>query len=111
MVHLVGQLSNPSAALERVLVIAPPLETIELPPARSLPSRRLGNGVVQRATTQVLRAADRPMRVADICRAVGVVLGHTVSYDSVSWCLRMVSRGDELRFERVSYYYYRLKRL
>ena len=51
------------------------------------------------------------MRVLAIQRAVEKLLGHAVSYESVSWCLRMGSRGDGPRFERVSYYFYRLRRL
>lgn len=51
------------------------------------------------------------MRVAEICEAVEVALTRSVSYDSVSWSLRMGSRGDWPRFERVSYRYYGLRRL
>jgi hypothetical protein len=72
--------------------------------------RRLGNGVVRRAVVKVLAAADSPMRVVEIQKAVESALGHAASYESVSWCLRMGSRGGESHFERVSYYFYRLRR-
>jgi hypothetical protein len=71
--------------------------------------KRLGNGVVQRAVANVLEASDQPMRVVAIRTAVEALLGQAVSYESVSWCLRMGSRGHKPRFERASYYCYRLR--
>jgi hypothetical protein len=72
--------------------------------------RRLGNGVVQRAVVKVLAASDAPTRLAHIYAAVEARLGHSVSKESVSWCLRTGCGGDEPRFERVSYGCYRLVR-
>jgi hypothetical protein len=85
---MVGQLSNPSAALaavfEAAAVVRPeprdPRESIVVGPA----SRRLGNGVVQRAVVKVLAMAGRPMRVAEVHLAVEQLLGHPVSKHSVS---------------------------
>ena len=60
-------------------------------------SRRLGNGVVQRAVVRALEHGEA-MRVADI----------RVSYESVSWCLRMGSRNEMPDFIRPTYGYYQL---
>jgi hypothetical protein len=73
------------------------------------PPKRLGNGAVRRAVVKVLAASDQPMRVAAVQAAVQVLLGRVVSYESVSWCLRMGSKGETPCFERASYYCYRLK--
>jgi hypothetical protein len=110
--HLVGQLSNPSAALAAVFEAAAVVrqgprelrESVVVEPA----SRRLGNGVVQRAVVKVLAAADEPMRLRDIHGAVGRMLGRPVSYASVEWCLRMDVQGKAPRFERVQPGSYRL---
>lgn len=72
--------------------------------------RRLGNGVVQRAVIKTLAASDVPMQLAVIHAAVEGMLGHVVSKESVSWCLRTGCGGDEPRFERASRSYYRLVR-
>jgi hypothetical protein len=56
----------------------------------------------------VLAAADKPMRGADIHRAVERMLGHPVSKNSVSWCLAAGVQGTQPRFERISYGVYRL---
>lgn len=111
LVHLVGRLSNPSAALGAVFEALPdkPLE----PKERLAPEPekgRLGNGVVQRAVVKVLAADDGPMRCADIYRAVEGVLGHPVSKDSVSWCLATGAKDKAPRFDRVDYGTYRLNR-
>jgi hypothetical protein len=109
--HLVGRLSNPSSRLQSIL----DLSRIGVKPkeGRSRPSppapRRLGNGVVQRAIAQVLRAADEPMRTGEIQAGVERLLGHPVAKESVSWSLRTGSRGDEPRFEQVAYATYRLQ--
>lgn len=109
--RLVGQLCNPSSSLERVLDALPgaPLETAAGSCTALVPtSRRLGNGVVQRTIVKVLAAADDPMRRADVHAAVESKLGHAVSKESVNWCLCSGSRGNERRFERVAYGFYRL---
>jgi hypothetical protein len=65
--------------------------------------RRLGNGVVQRAVVKALVAADQPMRLAEVHLAVeGLGHTHTVSKDSINWCLSTGARGKEPRFERVA---------
>jgi hypothetical protein len=109
--HLLGRFTNPSAPLAAVFEALPD-EAIE-PVASTIPepsrtAGRLGNGVVQRAIVKVLAVADQPVRLRDIHVAVESLLGHAVSKESVSWCLRMSRRGDEPRFERVAYGSYRL---
>jgi hypothetical protein len=108
-VHLLGRLTNPSAPLEAVFEALPD-ESIQ-PSRRPEPqvaTGRLGNGVVQRAVVKVLAAAGGPMRGADIHMAVERLLGHSVSKNSVSWCLATGARAKESRFERVAYGCYRL---
>lgn len=107
--HLVGQLYNLSASLERVLAAPAPTRRAAQssdPPAVG----RLGNGVVQRAIAKVLVAADGPMRLRDIHAAVGRILGRPVSYASVEWCLRMGVKRKAPQFERVQPGSYRLAR-
>jgi hypothetical protein len=85
----------------------------ELPSSQPIagePARRLGNGVIQRAVVNVLSTNDRPMRGADIHRAVEHMLGYPVSKNSVSWCLAACVRGQNPRLEGLSYGVYRLKR-
>jgi hypothetical protein len=65
-------------------------------------SRRLGNGVVQRAVVKVLAAARRPMRAADIHLAVERLLGHPVSENSVAWCLAAGVQVERPRFDRIT---------
>jgi hypothetical protein len=104
--HLVGQLSNPSAALGAVLeataVVRPGPRDLRGPVVVKPSSRRLGNGVVQRAVVRVLAAARRPMRVAEVHQAVERLLGHPVSENSVGWCLAAGVRGKPPRFDRIS---------
>lgn len=109
--HLVGQLSNPSPSLRSILDLSESSVKPKAPQSRPLPreSKRLGNGVVQRAIVKVLAAADRPMRTGEIEAAVERLLGHPVGRESVSWSLRMGSRGPKPRFERVAYATYRLR--
>ncbi len=110
--HLVGQLSNPSAILvavfEAAAVVRPGPRELRGSVVVEPPLRRLGNGVVQRAIVQVLTAAGRPMRGTDIHLAVERLLGHPVSKHSVSWCLGAGARATVPRFERVAYGSYRL---
>jgi hypothetical protein len=106
LVHLVGQLSNPSAALAAVFE-APTVAQLRprkprQPISPELVSRRLGNGVVQRAVVKVLAAARRPMRVAEIHLAVERLLGHPVSENSVGWCLAAGVHGKLPRFDRIA---------
>jgi hypothetical protein len=74
------------------------------------PPKRLGNGVVKRAVVKVLASAEQPMRLAAVRAAVEQLLGQAISDESVSWCLRMGTRGNEPLFERVAYGCYRLRR-
>lgn len=110
--HLVGQLSNPSAALAAVLEVAAVARSGPRELRESVvvvePARRLGNGVVQRAVVKVLAASQRPMRGAEVWAAVVALLGHPVSKASVSWCLSTGARAEEPRFERVARGCYRL---
>lgn len=78
-------------------------------PAGRQPPKRLGNGVVQRATIKVLREAGQAMRLAAIHAAVERVLDRPVSIESVSWCLRMDVKRTRLHFERVESGVYRLR--
>jgi hypothetical protein len=110
--HLVGQLSNPSA------ILAAALEASGVVPRRPVGPQgmiavgqapaRLGNGVVQRAVIKVLAAAQQPMRATEVHAAAEELLGHPVSKDSISWCLAAGAREKEQRFERVARGCYRL---
>jgi hypothetical protein len=110
--HLVGQLSNPFGPLATVLEAAGGAlrrpAGLQRPIAVERASRRLGNGVVQRAVVKVLASAAQPMRLSDIHSAVEELLSQVVSKESVSWCLRMSRSGAGPRFERVAYGSYRL---
>jgi hypothetical protein len=104
--HLVGQLSNPSAALAEVFEAAAVVEpeprdlreSVVLEPA----SRRLGNGVVQRAVVKVLAVARRPMCGEEVRLAVEDLLGHPVSENSISSCLATGARRREPLFAKVA---------
>lgn len=108
--RLVGQLSNPSSSLERVLeapnaaLAARPSSMMTMPECA-----RLGNGVVLRAVVKVLSTADHPMRLREIRAAVGELLGQPVSVDSLNWSLRKGCHGKRPCFERVTYGIYRLR--
>jgi hypothetical protein len=77
MVHLVGQLSNPSAALGAVFEARPdePIKATACPEP-PLEGGRLGNGVVQRAVVKVLALAQGPLTVLETQAAVVDLLGH-----------------------------------
>jgi hypothetical protein len=64
--------------------------------------------VVQRAVVKVLATVNGPMCGADIHLAVERLLGHSVSKNSVNWCLAAGARAKEPRFQRVAYGFYRL---
>lgn len=110
MVHLVGQLSNPSAALGAVFEALPdePIKATASPEPQ-LDLGRLGNGVVQRAVVKVLASAQRPLTVPETQTAVVDLLGHPVSKGSINCCLSTGVMGDEPRFERVARGCYRLR--
>jgi hypothetical protein len=74
-------------------------------PART---KRLGNGVVQRAVIHVLAGADRALSVADLHRAVEERLGQPVSRHSVRSSLASGARGAAPAFERTAPGCYRL---
>jgi hypothetical protein len=108
--HLVGQLSNPSAALKAVFEARsdePIKATVRLEP--QLEVGRLGNGVVQRAVVKVLASAQRPLTVLEAQAAVVDLLGHPVSKGSVNCCLSTGALGDEPHLERVARGCYRLR--
>jgi hypothetical protein len=109
--HLVGQLSNPSAPLAAVFqaLSDEPIKPTG-PPEPQLDVGRLGNGVVQRAVVKVLVSAQRPSTVKEVQAAVVDVLGHPVSKGSINCCLSTGVLGNEPRFERVGRGCYRLRR-
>jgi|HubBroStandDraft_6_1064221.scaffolds.fasta_scaffold1749507_1 hypothetical protein len=104
--HLVGQLSNPSAALGAVFEAAAVVrsgprelwEAVVVEPA----SGRLGNGVVQRAVVRVLAVARRPMCGQEVRLAVEDLLGHPVSENSISSCLAYGAGRREPLFAKVT---------
>lgn len=78
-----------------------------MPPAIQGPqSRRLSNGVIQRAAARVL-ADEQPLKLADIRAAIEKLLGQPVSYASVEWCMRMGVRGSAPWAVRVKPGWYR----
>jgi hypothetical protein len=108
--HLVGQLSNPSAALREVFE-APSDEPTKATarPEPQLDVRRLGNGAVQRAVVKVLASAQRPLTVLEAQAAVVDLLGHPVSKGSINCCLSTGALGNKSRFERIARGCYRLR--
>jgi hypothetical protein len=103
--HMVGQLSNPSAALAAVFEAAAAVRPGPREPQASVvepASRRLGNGVVQRAVVKVLAVARRPMCGREVRLAVEDLLGHPVSENSISWCLAAGARRREPLFAKVT---------
>jgi hypothetical protein len=108
--QLLGQLQNPSPSLQVVSEAFPdgPATPSERPAAAMPSPKRLGNDVVKRAVVKVLAASTEPMRVVAIQTAVQALLGHAVSYESVSWCLRMGSRKETPLFVRPARGYYQL---
>jgi hypothetical protein len=110
--HLVGQHSNPSEPLEAVLGWVPDASrTRRSEPIAALPgTKRLGNGVVQRALIKALAVAGGPIGVCEAQTAVEALLGHGVSRDSVNSCLSTGARGLQPSFQRVAPGRYRLRR-
>jgi hypothetical protein len=108
--RLVGQLSNPLAALAAVFEALPD-ESIKATarPEPQIDVGRLGNGVVQRAVVKVLASAQCPLTVLEAQAAVVDLLGHPVSRGSINCCLSTGALGDEPRFERVVPGCYRLR--
>jgi hypothetical protein len=109
MGRLVGQLSNPSAALGAVFEALPdePIKATACPEP-PLDGGRLGNGVVQRAVVKVLASAQRPLTVLETQAAVVDLLGHPVSKGSINCCLSTGALGSKPRFERTARGCYRL---
>jgi hypothetical protein len=103
---LIGQLSNPSAALaavfEAAAVVRPGPRELRESVVVGLASRRLGNGVVQRAVVKVLVVARRPMCGQQVRLAVEDLLGHPVSENSISSCLAYGLRRREPLFAKVT---------
>ncbi len=96
LVHLVGQLSNPSAALAAVFEALRD-ESIKATShsGPQLDVGRLGNGVVQRAVVRVLASAQHPLTVLEAQVAVVDLLGHPVSKGSINCCLSTGALGEE----------------
>jgi hypothetical protein len=107
--RLVGQLSNPSPRLQSILDLSSIRFKPEVQVQSESPQRRHGNGVVQRAVMRVLSDADGPMKTGAVHAGVEALLKHPVSKESVSWVLRMKSRGEDRRCERVAYATYCLR--
>jgi hypothetical protein len=80
------------------------------PVGAALETKRLGNGVVQRAVIGVLAAADRALTVARVQGGVEERLGRVVSKDSVRSCLSSGARGPHPTFERTGPGCYQLRR-
>jgi hypothetical protein len=110
--HLVGQLSNPpNASVKMVLeAFAGGIPRRIGPEGVPLGAKRLGNGVVQRALVEVFLEAGRPMGVGEAHLALEVLLGRSVSRDSVNSCLSTGARAARHRFERVAPGRYQLVR-
>jgi hypothetical protein len=100
--HLRGHDSNHDRPLEAVLEWAPDASIMlsRRPVSAGLETRRLGNGVVQRAVMGVLAAADRVLTVVEVHVAVEQRVGMAVSRDSVRSCLSSGARGPHPIFER-----------
>jgi hypothetical protein len=98
-----GHYSNPPKALKTVLRC--PSEGLSSPrgaPKAILPElKRLDNGVILRAVIRVLAEADGAMDVGEDHVAVEVLLGRSVSRDSVGSCLSTGARAARCRFEHV----------
>jgi hypothetical protein len=102
--YLSGHYSNPPGALETVLRCpCERLSSRQSAPKAIVPGpKRLGNGVIQRAVLSALGEADGAMDVGEAHAAVEMLLGRTVSRDSVTSCLSTGARGARCRFERVA---------
>jgi hypothetical protein len=108
--HLSGHYSNPSEPLGTVLGwVAEDARTRRRRPIALAPSsKRLENGVIQRAVVRVLAGAGRTLSIAELHRGVEQCLRQMVSKDSVNSCVSTGSRGAQPRFERVAPGRYRL---
>jgi hypothetical protein len=99
--------------MQRLQQLSEKLDRLAASKARPRRSRRhnrvLRPGSVLVAVTQVLVAADRPMRVRDISMAVSDLLGLPVSRSSVKNCLASKAQGSAAPFERVARGHYRLR--
>jgi len=108
--HLVGQHSNPSELLEAVLGWVPdgsPTRRRE-PIAGLLETKRLGNGVVQRAVVRGFAVGGRTMDISEAQRAAEAVLGGAVPPDTGNNFVSTRAPGPAPRFERVAHGRYRL---
>ncbi len=110
MVRLVGQLSNPSSALQSILGLSGNRVKARVMRPQAQPvQRRLGNGVVQRAVVKALASAQCPLTVLEVQAAVVELLGHPVSKGSINYCLSTGVLGHKPRFERVARGCYRVR--
>jgi hypothetical protein len=108
--HLVGQLSNPpdrwvTGDLEAFPTGVPRRSEPKVVPSRT---KRLGNGVVQRAVRRAL-ASRGPLSLPEVRSAVEEDIGKPVSRHSISWCLEKHANGPNALFARVSTGVYRVK--
>jgi hypothetical protein len=110
--HLRGHDSNHDRPLADVLEWVPEASIVvpRRPVSAGLETRRLRNGVVQRAAIGALAAADRVLTVAEVHVAVEERLGMTVSRDSVRSCLSSGARSPHPIFDRTGPGCYRLGR-
>jgi len=109
--QLLGQLTNVSPRVERVLA-AFPGGAPKAQPRTAAGAKvvvRFGNGVIRRAVVRVLADGQARGR-GDIWKAVEDLLGEPVSVESVCCSLRKGCKEDPQVFERVDYGVYRLAR-
>ena len=102
--HLVGQLSNPSEPLEAVLGWVPDgSATRKREPLGPLhATKRLGNGVVQKALLKAVTSAGRPMGVREAQVVVEALLGIAFPAILSTAAFRPPPRGVPPSFERVA---------
>lgn len=108
--RLIGHLTNPSSPLQTVLDAFPDgashqaVGPIVAPPVM----RKLGNGEVKRAVTQVLKTAGRPLKRAEIWKGAEELLGRKLSEHTIDSCLFVGARTNPPQIERVGYGRYTL---
>lgn len=69
--------------------------------AKSSPALRPKQGTIQAAVVTALEQHGRPLRPADLCYRVELMLETDVSYDTVSSFLSVASRSDKWPIEKV----------
>jgi hypothetical protein len=112
-IGLLGALANQDI-LQRLQQLSDKLDQLASSKARPRRSRRhnrvLRPGSVLVAVTQVLAAAEGPMPVCAISKAVSDLLGLPVSRSSVKNCLARQAQGERGRFARTDRGHYQIRR-